>query len=347
MENQKKRILVVDDEKINLVGAKALLAEEYDLILINSGKQCIEYLQKHTPDLILLDIAMPEMDGWQVMKNIQDNPEWKDIPVVFLTADSSSETEAACFDAGGVDFAIKPVQPLSLRSRIRRILELEAYRNNLKRMVAKQEKNINDMKYEFIVTMAKLVDNRDGTAEGHVERTSEIVGLLGKELWQRGMFSSELNETYIEKLRLAAPMHDIGKIKIPDTILLKPGKLTEEEYSMVKGHTYMGKQLIEEALGAIGDSELVRISADIAAYHHEKYNGNGYPEGLKGSEIPLCARIMAIADVYDALKGQRCYKEAFPLDEVYEIMKDDAGRHFDPEIMDVFLDMKEKIEEIG
>ena len=347
MGESKRTILVVDDERTNLVRAKNMLAEEYQTVLVNCGEQCIDYLCKHRPDLIMLDILMPGMDGWEVMKQIKANPEWEDIPVMFLTADSKPETEASCFLAGGVDFVVKPVQSVSLLSRIKRIIELEDYRKDLKGVIKEQQDRINRMQYEFMVTMADIVDNREGKAGEHVKRTADIVWLIGKELLKRGMFQETINEDYVENLRLAAPMHDIGKIKIPDTILLKPGKLTEEEYDLIKNHTLFGKDIIEDTLGTAQDKELFGIARDIATYHHEKYNGNGYPEGLKGTEIPLCARIMAIADVYDALKGKRCYKEAFPLEEVYEIMREDSGVSFDPDILSVFLEIREEIEKIG
>ncbi len=346
-ENKKKVILVVDDEKTNLVRARMLLQEEFSPVLVNSGEQALKYLEGHRPDLILLDIMMPDLDGWQVMEKIKAAPDLKNIPVIFLTADGSPDTEAQCFDAGAVDFTIKPIQPASVLARIRRAIELEEYRSNLSAKVKEQKNQINSMKYEFIVGMANLVEGRDGGTGVHVKRTAEIVKVLSHELRDRGMFSDIITDSFLEHIYMAAPMHDIGKIKISDTILLKPGKLTEEEFDTMKNHSRYGSEIIESVLGNIEDPEFITIASNIARYHHEKWNGCGYPEKLSGSDIPLEARIMAVADVYDALKEKRCYKDAFPLEQVYEIMTEDAGSHFDPDIIPVFLDIKERIEEIG
>lgn len=348
MSDTKKTILVVDDEKTNLVRARMLLQEEYNPILVNCGEQCLRYLENHKPDLILLDIMMPDLSGWQVLEQIRKNPEKKDIPVIFLTADSNPTTESASFAAGAVDFILKPIQPTGMLSRIRRVLELEEYRRNLKEIVQKQQKQILDMKYRFVVNIANLVDNRNDEAMGdHIGRTAQMVKLLALALRQRGFYTDILTDTYIDQLYLAAPMHDIGKIKISDSILAKPGRLTEEEFSIVKEHTVFGREVLKETLTDIEDEEFIKIACDVAAYHHEKYNGKGYPEGLCGEEIPLCARIMAVADVYDALKEPRCYKEAFPLEEVYEIMQEDAGSHFDPTLIRVFMEIREEIEKLG
>lgn len=345
MEESKKRILVVDDERTNLVRAKMLLQEEFAPILVSSGQQCLEYLNEHRPDLILLDIMMPDMDGLQVMKKIQENEELKNIPVIFLTADSTPETEAACFQAGAVDVSIKPIQPIGVMSRIRRAIELYEYRENLEAVIFEQKHQINNMKYDFIVSMSNLVDNRDITTGEHIRRTANVVWRIGLKLLKDGKFADILTPDYVETMRLAAPMHDIGKIKISDSILQKPAKLTEEEYEIMKEHTVFGKEVIVETLGNLEDRLLVQVACDIAEYHHEKYNGKGYPRGLAGEAIPLCARIMAVADVYDALKEKRCYKDAFPLEEVYDIMLEDSGSHFDPVVLEAFMSIREEIVE--
>ncbi|SFQ05180.1 putative two-component system response regulator [Lachnospiraceae bacterium XBB1006] len=343
MEENTKRILVVDDERTNLVMAKKILQDDFTPILVNSARQCLEYLEGHQPDLILLDIKMPDMDGLEVMRRLQENENWKHIPVIFLTADSSPETEAMCFEAGAVDFSVKPIRPVGIMPRIRRTIELGEYRLHLEKMVKEQKRQINEMKYEFIVSMSNLVDNRDITTGEHIKRTANVAWRIGRELLRRKEFADVLDEEYVETVRLAAPMHDIGKIKISDTILMKPGKLTDAEFEKMKEHTVFGKEVILDTLGNLDDQKLVKIACEIAAYHHEKYNGTGYPEGLCGEEIPLCARIMAVADVYDALKEKRCYKDAFPLEEVYEIMQEDAGSHFDPKVLDAFMAIREEV----
>lgn len=347
MEESRKTILVVDDEKTNLVRARMLLQEEFNPILVNSGEQCLKYLQNHKPDLILLDIMMPDMDGWQVMKQLKKDPGCNDIPVIFLTADSNPATEKDCFEAGAVDFTLKPIQPASVLSRIRRAIELEGYRKDLQRIVDQQNQKILDMKYQFVVSIANLVDNRNNMMGEHVKRTAQIVKMLALQLQKQGYEQETLTDKYIEHLYLAAPLHDIGKIKISDTILFKPGRLSEEEFDTMKTHTVFGREVLQEMLAGIEDPEFIQMACDVAAYHHEKYNGKGYPEGLAGEDIPLCARIMAVADVYDALKEPRCYKEAFPLEDVYEIMQDDAGSHFDPTVIKAFMEIREEIEKLG
>lgn len=344
----KKTIVIVDDEKSNLVRARMLLEEEEDLnpVLLNSGMQCIKYFETKTADLILLDIMMPEMDGWAVISLLQSNPKTEHIPVIFLTADSSPETEAACFGAGGVDYAVKPMQPASVISRIRRAIELNEYRTDLATKVKSQMEYIDNIKYDFILGMATLVEGRDENTGEHVKRTAEIVKAIGQEALRRGLYPDVLTEEYLNYTYSAAPLHDIGKIKISDTVLLKPGKLTEEEFDIVKKHTTYGREIIETILTNIEDKTFLRIAAEIAEFHHEKWNGKGYPKHLIEEEIPLCARIMAIADVYDALKEKRCYKEPFPLDEVYEILQEDSGIHFDPELMECFTAIKDDIKDL-
>ena len=348
MSASKKTIVIVDDEKSNLVRARMLLEEEEDLnpVLLNSGMQCIKYFETKTADLILLDIMMPDMDGWAVISLLQSNPKTEHIPVIFLTADSSPETEAACFGAGGVDYAVKPMQPASVISRIRRAIELNEYRTDLAAKVKEQMDYIDKIKYDFILGMANLVEGRDESTGEHVKRTAAVVKAIGEEAMRRGLYSDVLTEEYLNYMYNAAPLHDIGKIKISDIILLKPGKLTDEEFELIKKHTTYGREIISDILKNIEDKEFLKILMEIAEFHHEKWNGKGYPKHLIEEEIPLCARIMAIADVYDALKEKRCYKDAFPLEEVYEILEEDSGIHFDPQLIECFMAIKDDIKDL-
>lgn len=205
------------------------------------------------------------------------------------------------------------------------------------------EKQVFDMEYDFVVYMASLVENKDGNANEHVKRITQIVRCIGNELLKRGMYKDIVNEQYLQTLLLATPLHDIGKIIISDRILDKPGRLTKEEFDEMKKHAAYGGEIVREAFGEGADKDFVSVASDVASYHHEKYNGDGYPEGLEGEEIPLSARIVTIADVYDALSGKRCYKEPLPLEEVYEIMNEDAGKQFDPALLEVFMDIRDEI----
>ena len=199
---------------------------------------------------------------------------------------------------------------------------------------------------EMVMGFATLVENRDGNTGGHIRRTTTYVEILAKELKNRGLYKDELTEDYIKKLIMAAPMHDVGKIAIPDAILQKPGKLTAEEFDVMKTHAAKGGEIIKETFQSMGDEEYEKIAYQVARFHHEKWNGKGYPEGLSRKEIPLCARIMAVADVFDAVSAKRCYRDAMPLEQCFAIIENGSGQDFDPYITDVFLDMKEEITDI-
>ena len=340
----KKTILVVDDDKINLMIAERLLSEEYSIVSVLSGQQAFKFLEKRKPDLILLDINMPDMDGFEVMRSISQNDFWKKIPVIFLTADREASTEAECLKMGAVDFIGKPFEPEIVKNRIRRTLEIEEYRKDLEGAVRRQTNKIERMQREVIISMANLIESRDGSTGEHVKRTSYYVELIAEELGRRGDFQDIISSRYLYNLEKAAPMHDIGKIKVPDYVLQKPGRLTEDEFEIMKKHAVDGGDIIRETMQNIEEDDYIRVAYNVATYHHEKWNGQGYPMGISGEEIPLEARIMAVADVFDALISKRCYKEAMPVDKAFSIIEESAGSHFDPQIAAVFLDLRPQIE---
>ncbi len=340
----KKIILIVDDDKANLMVAQKLLSEEYRVAAVNSGELALKYLEKNEPDLILLDIQMPGMNGFEVMNKLVENEAWKKIPVIFLTADRSKETEEECFKLGAVDYIGKPFVPVIMQQRIRRTIEMEDYRRNLEGMVEQQLKRITQLQQDIIVTMANLIESRDGTTGEHVKRSTEYLDMLVKCLLEKNIYPDTLTPGYCSLICKAAPMHDIGKITVSDVILQKPGKLTEEEYNMMKQHAPEGGKLIRDNMSSMVEKEFVDIAADIASYHHERWDGSGYPEGRKGEEIPLSARIMAVADVFDALSAKRQYKEKMPIEQVIEIMQQGRGTQFDPLILDAFLEMRAELE---
>ena len=342
----KKIILVVDDNKLNLVIAQTLLSEEYHVETANSGEKALQYLEEKEPDLVLLDIQMPEMDGFEVMRRIQENEVWRKVPVIFLTADRTEKTEETCFQMGAMDYIGKPFVPSIMMQRVRRTLELQGYRKNLEHMVEQQLQRITQLQQDIIITMANLIEGRDGTTGEHVKRTSAYVELLVKKLQEKGVYKEILTPAYIDYLKKASPLHDIGKITVPDRILQKPGALTQEEYDLIKLHAKAGGTLIEENMNRIVDKEFVEIAQDMASYHHEKWNGKGYPRGLKGEEIPLSARILAIADVFDALVSKRQYKKGMTLDEAFVIMEKERGESFEPVLLDAFLDAKEELRQL-
>lgn len=353
-------ILIVDDNKSNIKIAQNILENKYRIGAALSGKKALEFLSKVKPDLILLDICMPEMSGFEVMEKLKAHEVWKDIPVIFLTANVEPQIEAKCFNLGAVDFIPKPFIPEVISNRINRILELQLYRRNLEEAVKNQSEKIiqqakelahkqqelMNIQQEVIISMANLIEGRDGSTGGHIKRTSQYVELLARGLRNKGICLDILNEEYIDNLRKAAPMHDIGKICISDSILKKPGKLTEAEFEIMKEHAEQGGSIIRFTMGKIEKKEFIDIAFDIATYHHEKWNGEGYPKGLKEQEIPLSARIMAVADVFDALVSKRCYKEAMPVGNAFDIIEESSGKHFDPEIVKIFFKEHDKIEEI-
>lgn len=350
----KNVILVVDDDKTNLSFAQRILGPQYRIAAATSGTAAMTYLEHHRPDLILLDINMPDMDGFEVMAKLRSNVRTEPIPVIFLTADNLAETEIKCFQLGAMDFVTKPFVPDILLSRVSKTIELDQYRHHLEEMVNAQAQKITEdamrlgrFQDSVIVGMANLIESRDGSTGKHVKNTQTYVRMIADELLSRGYFTDELTPSYIEDLCKAAPLHDVGKIKIPDAILQKPGKLTPEEFETMKLHTTQSRQIIQTILGDLEDEHYVRLVEDIALYHHERWDGTGYPAGLTEDNIPLSARIMAVADVFDALYEERCYKPPVrPVERIMQIMSEGRGTQFDPVIIDVFMDMLPKLREI-
>ncbi len=350
----KNIILVVDDDKTNLTLAQKILLPHYRIAATNSGLGALKYLENNHPDLILLDINMPEMNGFQVMEQLRINEVTAKIPVIFLTADSLVETEVKCFRMGAVDFVTKPFVPDILLSRVGKTLELEQYRYNLEKMVKEQAAKIiedavriSKIQDSVIVGMANLIESRDGSTGKHVKNTQMYVKMILDELYKRNLFPEQLTEEYMEDICKAAPLHDVGKIKVPDSVLQKPGKLTPEEYELMKRHTTYSEKIIKMIIGDVEDENYVRIVEDIAMYHHERWDGTGYPMGLAGDRIPLAARIMAVADVFDALYEERVYKPPIrPIERIMQIMMEGRGTQFDPVIMDVFMEMLPALKEV-
>ncbi len=342
----KKTILVIDDDKSNLIIAQRLLAEDYRVAAVNSGAKGLEYLEKNEPSLILLDIQMPEMDGFEVMDKLRTHETWCKIPVIFLTADRTAEAEEKCFDMGAVDYIGKPFIPQIMIKRVTRTIELEEYRKSLEKMVASQLAQITRMQHDVIVTMANVIESRDGTTGEHVKRTSTYTMLLADKMLEKGLYKEQLTVEFLGNMRNAAPLHDIGKITIPDAVLTKPGKLTFEEYETIKTHAKAGADMLSQNMNQMVSPDFLQVACDMAHYHHEKWNGKGYPEGLAGENIPLSARILAIADVFDALVSKRQYKAGMSIDEAFAIMETDRGESFEAILLDAFFETREELERL-
>ena len=286
MKNE-ELILLVDDDPGNLKHAQTILGEEFRISATTSGKMAVSLLDRIIPDLILLDVNMPEMDGFQTLAAIREKEGGANIPVVFLTADSDASTETRCFEAGAMDFVAKPFVPQVLVSRVRRILENRKYQEHLEDMVSTQVDTITQMQDAVIMGIANLIESRDDSTGLHVKNTQKYVRILTKELRARKMYADILDYDYEVNTIKASVLHDIGKIKIPDAILQKPARLTEEEYEIMKKHAIYGDEIVEKIIGNVEHKKYVDIARKIARYHHERWDGTGYPDGLAGEDIPL------------------------------------------------------------
>lgn len=344
--SDKQTIMVVDDTPDNLALINSLLKDRYKLKLVNSGVKALELVSKGgQPNLILLDIMMPELDGYEVCHRLKQNEATRDIPVVFLTAKAQAADERKGFELGAVDYITKPISPPILLERIKNHLALKQAQDYLKHenelleeRVRARTEQLSKMQDVMMVAMGALAETRDPETGNHIKRTQYYVEVLAKALADHPRFADELTPENITLMTKSAPLHDIGKVGISDSILLKPGKLTQEEFEEMKRHTTFGRDALAAAEGGmVTDDSFLVFAKQIAYSHHEKWDGTGYPEGMKGDEIPLSARLMALSDVYDALVSRRPYKEPFSHQEAIEIIEKGRGCHFDPDIVDAFM----------
>ncbi len=352
---KKSTILTVDDTVTNIEVVKGVLSDEYLVQAALSGEVALKIVSKRKPDLILLDVMMPEMDGYEVCKRLKENDETKDIPVIFLTAKSQEEDETKGLSLGAVDYITKPISPPILKERVKNHLLLKASRDMLAKQnevledkVIERTKQLTELQDVAMVAMGALAESRDADTGNHIRRTQRYVKILAKELAKTEKFRTFLVPEVITALYKSAPLHDIGKVGVEDRILLKPGKLTEEEFEEMKLHTVYGRDAIEAAESSmdLADNFLV-FAKEIAYSHQEKWDGSGYPEGLAGEDIPISARLMAIADVYDALISKRVYKPSFTHDDAVRIILEGKGSHFDPDMVEAFEKVVEQFYEVA
>jgi putative two-component system response regulator len=352
----KYTILVVDDTPLNLSIISDVLKEKYKIKVANNGEKALKIANgDKIPDLILLDIMMTGMDGYEVCRKLKQMKRTKDIPVIFLTAMTNQINEKAGFDVGAVDYITKPISIPILLARVESQLKLKEARDFLKDKneyleaeVKRRTREADIARNLVIFALASLAEIRDYETGNHIKRTNLYVSLLALQLSKKSNYRNTLTEKYIDLIYRSASLHDIGKIGISDNILLKPGKLTEDEFEIMKTHTTLGRDAITKAEQHIKQKvEMLECAKRIAYSHHEKWDGSGYPEGLSGENIPLCGRIMAVADVYDALRSKRVYKPSFSHEKVVSIITNDSGTHFDPEIVEAFLEIKDKYEKIS
>jgi putative two-component system response regulator len=360
MENEKPLVLLVDDNPANLRIGKNVLSEKFAVATAPSADKMFSLLENNIPAMILLDVDMPEMNGYEAIKILKSKPRTRDIPVVFVTGRTESDDELAGLSLGAIDYITKPFQPSLLLKRIeahllveaqkkkleKQAAELKYFNDNLQRMVEEKTENVIDLQNALLKTMAELVECRDDITGGHIERTQRGIKLLLVEIERSGLYREEAKDWDVELLLQSSQLHDVGKISIDDSILKKQGKLNDEEFTAMKKHAAFGEKIIEKIETLAKENDFLKYAKIFAACHHEKWDGTGYPYGLKENAIPLLGRIMAIADVYDALTSVRPYKKAFPHDEAVRIIVESGGTQFDPALIEVFLKTAEQFREI-
>ncbi len=379
----KKTVLVVDDTPENLVVLGGFLQPKYRVRVANSGKRALQVaVSEPRPDLILLDVMMPEMDGYAVLTQLRGHPETCEIPVIFVTAMDADEDEERGLALGAVDYIAKPVRPAIVLARVNAHMELKLARDVLQNQnawleaeVARRMRHNQIMQDVSIRALARLAEVRDLETGQHIRRTQAYVEVLVSHLRSHPRFAAYLRDSIARMICQAAPLHDIGKVGIPDSILLKPSRLTPDEFNLMKTHSSIGGDAIELAMRSeLGkeDFEILQnhshqhgeslasavlefentplaflaVAKEIALWHHEKWDGSGYPDGLAGDAIPIPARLMALADVFDAVASRRIYKEAMPFEGVVDLIREASGKHFDPDIVAAFMANLEPFREI-
>ena len=346
--SSKQKVLIVDDVAENIHFLMNILKNDYSILAATNGDKALELARKEPqPDIILLDIMMPGMDGYEVCTTLKEDKATSSIPVIFVTALGEIADETKGLQLGAVDYLTKPVIPELVKSRIFNQLELKGYRDHLAELVDERTLQLKKSKEATIEAMGIVAENRDPETGGHIQRTKEYVRLLAEELAKREKYQEILTAGYIELIYHSAPLHDLGKVAITDSILLKPGKLTDEEFEVMKTHTSIGEKTIMETQQRLEETQMLDVAREIAGGHHEKWDGTGYPRGLQGDDIPLSARMMALADVYDALVSKRPYKEPIPHDDVVEMIVKGAAQHFDPDLVEVFSEVSGEFQEIA
>jgi len=353
MTSAQKTIFLVDDDMTNLTVGDKTLSEIYNVFTLNSGALLLKMLERRIPDLILLDLEMPEMDGYETIKLVKAKKETRDVPVIFLTGKSNSESELEGLSLGAIDYISKPFSPPLLRKRIELHLlvdsqkkELINFNNNLQGMVDAKTKTILELQNAILSTMAELVEGRDEIEGTHIVKTQKYLQILLGAIKEKELYREEISSWDYDLVLQSTQLHDVGKIVIKDNILQKPGKLTDEEFEQVKKHTTFGEKIIDKIRKRTSEERFLLYAKILAGTHHERWDGTGYPKGLKNVEIPLLGRMMAIADVYDALVSERPYKKAFTHKAAVDIILSCKGTHFDPGMVDLFLDVSDEFQKV-
>lgn len=344
------RIIVVDDDPVVLEILKRMLAcNGNEVITFTSAPAALKAIKIEPPDLILLDIVMPVMTGMELCEHLKQDPDLADIPVIFLSGLNATEDKINGFRAGGVDYITKPFQSEEVNARVVTHLKLSSLRHKLEyqKLVEKKVLEVSEAQQATIFTLAKLAELRDDDTGAHLERVRVYCELLAQRLGEGSPYADHICTEFIDCIQHASPLHDIGKVAIPDHILLKPGKLTAEEFAVMKTHAVIGAENMQVVFNRYADNPFIGMGIEIALYHHERWDGSGYPDGLVGKNIPLSARIMAVADCYDAIRSNRCYRKGLDHETVMGILLKESGTHFDPEIIKAFVSLEDKFNHIN
>ncbi len=345
---EKTTIMVVDDTPTNLnVLREMFVSRDYRVLMFPSGSMVLKALKKKVPDLILLDVMMPEMDGFETCRLIKENEALRDIPVIFISARDDEESKVRAFSMGGVDYVTKPFQYEEVNARVETHLqmfrmrrELKHYNQCLENLVKEKVREISDSQLSTIAAVSVLAESRDDDTGHHIERTRTFCRVLATKLRENPRYAPGISDAFVETIFQASPLHDIGKVGIADAILLKPDKLTREEFEIMKTHTLIGARTLQTVRRKYPGNSFVNMGIAITRSHHEKWDGSGYPDGLAGDDIPLSARIMALCDVYDALRSRRVYKQPYSHSRSSELIREGSGSHFDPAIVQAFLQVE-------
>jgi cyclic di-GMP phosphodiesterase len=356
MENKKQRILIVDDEALNIKVVKyAFGSIDVDILEATSGIDAIDILEDNHVDLILLDLMMPGMNGFEVLDKIGSMGVLEETSVIILTAVQETREKINALEHGAIDYITKPFVRAELLARVKINLSLRRYQNeineyaeDLEAKVRERTKELKETQEVVAFSLARLAESRDPETGDHLERMSRYSAILAHHLIGNPLLDKDIDENFANILEKVAVLHDIGKVGIPDSILLKPGKLTNEEFDTMKNHAQYGGDTLNDAMNKLERPvQYLQIATNVAYYHHEKWNGRGYPKGLEGLNIPLCARIVALADVYDALRSKRVYKPGFSHEKAKSIILEEKGSHFQPLVVDAFLECEEKFIKIS
>lgn len=341
-------ILCVDDDPTNLRLLLEILGKDHQVFLAPSGERALDFLQFHIPDLILLDVEMPRMSGYEVIRRIKQDALWREIPVIFLTAQGGPEKEQMAFELGAVDYILKPITAGIVKLRAGLHIELGAYRRKLEVMVELRTDQLRHTQDCILDMLANMTAYRNSETGAHIKRTTYYTQEMVDALRRKAPAGYQVSEGYAQSIIKSAKLHDIGKVAMPDLILLKPDHLDHDEFELIKMHTVYGAQIMDNAMEDLGEtSSFLSVAREVIIAHHERWDGTGYPYGLCGGDIPLSARIVAIADVYDALISRRPYKEPFTHGEAVEILRKDAGTHFDPVLTELLDDVFDRFADIA